>query len=60
MIKKSVQLGSIKFWTTFLTTAGAISSHMGSFARPTHYFAAAGENDDFVIAAINFRLNQSL
>ena len=27
---------------------------MGSFPHPTHYFAAAGENDDFVIAAINF------
>ena len=34
--------------------------HMGSFPHPTHYFAAAGENDDFVIAAINFMLNQSL
>ena len=29
-------------------------SHMGSFPHPTHYFAAAGENDDFVIAVINF------
>ena len=34
--------------------------HMGSFPHPTHYFAAAGENDDFVIAAFNFKLNQSL
>ena len=34
--------------------------HMGSFPHPTHYYAAAGENDDFVIAAINFMLNQSL
>ena len=31
---------------------------MGSFAHPMHYFAAAGENDDFVIAVINFQLNQ--
>ena len=23
---------------------------MGSFAHPMHYFAAAGENDEFVIA----------
>ena len=34
--------------------------HMGSFPHPTHYFAAAGENDDIVITAINFMLNQSL
>ena len=34
--------------------------HLGTFAHPTHYFAAAGENDDLVIAAINFVLNQSL
>ena len=34
------------------------NSHMGSFAHPMQYFAAAGENDDFVIAVINFQLNQ--
>ena len=28
--------------------------HMGSFFHPLHYFAAAGENDDFVITVINF------
>ena len=33
-----------------------VFSHMGSFAHPMHYFAAAGENDDFVIAVINFQL----
>ena len=32
--------------------------HMDSFAHPMHYFAAAGENDDFVITVINFQLNQ--
>ena len=32
--------------------------HMGSFPHPVQYFAAAGENDDFVIAVINFQLNQ--
>ena len=31
---------------------------MGSFLHPQHYFAAAGENDDFVIAVINFQLNK--
>ena len=31
---------------------------MGRFAHPMHYFAAAGENYDFVIAVINFQLNQ--
>ena len=36
----------------------SVYSHMGSFPHPTHYFAAAGENDDFVIAVINFQLNQ--
>ena len=30
---------------------------MGSFAHPMHYFAAAGENDNFVIAVINFQLD---
>ena len=33
---------------------------MGSFAHPMHYFAAAGENDDFVIAVINFQINKYL
>ena len=32
--------------------------HMGSFPHPMQYFAAADENDDFVIAVINFQLNQ--
>ena len=32
--------------------------HMGSFPHPRHYFAAVGENDDFVIAVIDFQLNQ--
>ena len=32
--------------------------HMGSFPHPTQHFAAAGENDDFVIAVANFQLNQ--
>ena len=31
---------------------------MGTFPHPMQYFAAAGENDDFVIAVINFPLNQ--
>ena len=31
---------------------------MGSFPHPMQYFAAAGEKDDFVIAVINFPLNQ--
>ena len=31
---------------------------MGSFPHPMHYFAAAGENDDFVIIVINFQLSQ--
>ena len=31
---------------------------MGSFAHPMHYFATAGENDDFVVAVINFQLSQ--
>ena len=31
---------------------------MGSFGHPMHYFAAAGENDDFAIAVINFLRNQ--
>ena len=35
------------------------ATHMGSFAHPAHYFAVAGENDDFVIAAINFPLHKS-
>ena len=34
--------------------------HMGSFPHPMHYFAAAGENDDFVIAVNNFMLDQFL
>ena len=34
--------------------------HMGSFPHPMQYFAAAGENYDFVIAVINFPLNQYL
>jgi len=29
---------------------------MGSFAHPMQYFAAACENDDIVIAVINFSL----
>ena len=33
---------------------------MGSIGQPMHYFAAACENDDFVIAVINFLLNQYL
>ena len=33
---------------------------MGSFAHPMQYFAATGENDDFVIAVINFLINQYL
>ena len=32
--------------------------HMGSFPHPIQYFAAAGENDDFVITVINFQPNQ--
>ena len=31
---------------------------MGSFAHPMQYFAAAGENDGFVIAVMNRKLNQ--
>ena len=34
------------------------SQHMGTFPHQMQYFAAAGENDDFVIAVINFQLNQ--
>ena len=45
------------FTVLLLTWAGA---HMGSFPHPKHYFAAAGENEDFVIAVINFWLNQYL
>ena len=33
-------------------------AYVGSFPHPQHYFAAAGENEDFVIAVINFQLNQ--
>ena len=33
---------------------------MGSFPHPMQYFAAAGENYDFVIAVIHFPLNQYL
>ena len=33
--------------------------YMNSFPHPQHYFAAAGENDDFVITVINFMRNQS-
>ena len=31
--------------------------HMSSFPHPTHWFAAAGENVDFVFAVNNFMLN---
>ena len=60
-------LGSKKFWVyaqaslwrnvpdTFQTPS---RFYMGSFPHPMQYFAAAGENDDFVIAVINFQLNQ--
>ena len=34
--------------------------HMGSFAHPTHYFATAGVNEDFVIAVINFPLGDAI
>ena len=33
-------------------------THMSRFPHPMQYFAAASENDDFVIAVINFQLNQ--
>ena len=35
-------------------------SPISSELCPQHYFAAAGENDYFVIAVINFQLNQHL
>ena len=31
---------------------------MDTLAHLTHYFAAAGENDDFVIAVISFQRNR--
>ena len=40
--------------------ANCIITHMGSFPHQMQYFAAAGENDDFVIAVFNFLLKQYL
>ena len=52
-LKLKLKLSLAKFVKTYTAYA-----HMGSFPHPMQYFAAAGENDDFVIAVINFQLNQ--
>ena len=57
MIKDEIQ-PTPSIYANLVYTFFIPTMHLDSFAHPMQYFAAAGENYDFVIAVINFPLNQ--